>query len=210
MAEELNNVSTEKKQSGLGTASLVIGIIAISTSFIIIVNNMSFILGIIGAILGIASLIKKASKGKALWGIILSILAIIITLNLQQTWVNSLNEFSNSLEEAGKNLSGDNTESILANNLDVEIGSFKATKSYGIYDTSLPVTLKNKSSESKSFSVHIEAVTSDGERIDDDTILVNSLGAGQSQKLEAFNLVVSDKVPALQKATFKIIDISMY
>lgn len=196
-------MAEEKKKSGFGTASLVLGIIAISTSFIVIINNMSFVLGIIGAILGIISLIKKASKGKAIWGICLCILAIIITLNLQQSWSNSLDEVSN-------NLAGKNTESILQNDVDVEIGSFKATKSYGIYDTSLTVTVKNKSSEKKSFDIHIEAVNSKGERIEEDYVYANDLSAGQSQKFEIFNLVSSDKVEAMKKATFKIVDVSMY
>ena len=43
----------EKKKSGFGTASLVLGIIGVCTSFIPIVNNVSFILGLIGAIFGI-------------------------------------------------------------------------------------------------------------------------------------------------------------
>ena len=196
-------MAEEKKKSGFGTASLVLGIIAISTSFIVIINNMSFVLGIIGAILGIISLIKKASKGKAIWGIGLCILAIIITLNLQQSWSNSLDEVSNTL-------TGKNTESILQNDVDVEIGSFKATKSYGIYDTSLTVTVKNKSSEKKSFDIHIEAVNSKGERIEEDYVYANDLSAGQSQKFEIFNLVSSDKVEAMKKATFKIVDVSMY
>ena len=200
----------EKKKSGFGTASLVLGIIAISTSFIIIVNNMSFVLGIIGAILGIVSLTKKASKGKAIWGIVLCILAIIITLNLQQSWSDSLDELSNSLNDYSNNMSCENTDTILQNDLDVQIGTFKATKSYGIYDTSLTVTVKNKSSEKKSFSIHIEAVNSNGERIDDDYVYANDLSAGQSQKFETFNLVSSDKVEALKKATFKIVDVSMY
>lgn len=200
----------EKKKSGFGTASLVLGIIAISTSFIIIVNNMSFVLGIIGAILGIVSLTKKASKGKAIWGIVLCILAIIITLNLQQSWSDSLDELSNSLNDYSNNMSGENTDTILQNDLDVQIGTFKATKSYGIYDTSLTVTVKNKSSEKKSFSIHIEAVNSNGERIDDDYVYANDLSAGQSQKFETFNLVSSDKVETLKKATFKIVDVSMY
>lgn len=193
----------EKKNSGFGTASLVLGIISISTSFIVIINNMSFILGIIGVILGIVSLIKKSSKGKSIWGIVLCILAIIITINFQQNLSNSLNDISD-------NLSGKNTETILENNVDVTIGDFNATKSYGIYETSLPITVKNKSSEKKSFNIHIEAVSSDGERIEEDYVYANDLNAGQSQKFNIFTFVSSDKVSEMKKATFKIIDISMY
>ena len=108
------------------------------------------------------------------------------------------------------NISGNNTESILQNDVDVTIGDFKATKSYGIYETSLPITVKNKSSEKKTFNIHIEAVSSSGERIEEDYVYANDLNAGQSQKFNIFTFVSSDKVSSLKKATFKIIDVSMY
>ena len=189
----------EKAKSGFGTASLVLGIIAISTSFLPIINNMSFILGIIGAIMGIVSLIKKSSKGKSLWGIVLCILAIVITLNLQSSWSNSLSD-----------ITGESTDSILESNVDVDFGEFTATQSYGIYDTNLTVTVKNKSSEKKSFSIHIEAINSAGERIEDDYVYANDLNAGQSQKFEAFTFVSSDKVEEMKNATFKTVEVSMY
>ena len=59
------------KKSGFGTTSLVLGIIGVCTSFLPIINNLSFVLGLIGAIFGIICLIKKASKGKAIAGVIL-------------------------------------------------------------------------------------------------------------------------------------------
>ena len=59
----------ERKKSGFGTAGLVLGIIGVCTSFIPIVNNVSFVLGLIGGILAIVSLIKKASKGQAIAGV---------------------------------------------------------------------------------------------------------------------------------------------
>lgn len=45
----------EKKKSGFATAGLVLGIIGICTSFIPILNNISFILGLIGILFGIVS-----------------------------------------------------------------------------------------------------------------------------------------------------------
>jgi len=70
--------------------------------------------------------------------------------------------------------------------------------------------VKNKSLEKKSFSIHIEAVDSNGSRIADDYVYVNDLGAEQTQNFEAFNFVDSDKVNSLKNATFKIVEISMY
>ena len=54
----------EIKKSGFATAGLVLGIIGICTSFIPIINNLSFVLGLIGILFCVVSLIKKASKGQ--------------------------------------------------------------------------------------------------------------------------------------------------
>jgi hypothetical protein len=59
--------------------------------------------------------------------------------------------------------------------------------------------------EKHSFSVKIEAVDAEGKRIDEDTIYINDLGAGQAQDFDAFTLVQSDKYDVLKRATFKIV-----
>lgn len=197
----------EKTKSGFGTASLVLGIIGICTSFIPIVNNLSFLLGLIGGIFAIVSLLKKASKGQAIAGIILCVLAIIITINSQKALADGLNEVSSNLNKA----TGASTEEVLKNDVNVELGNFEVTKgSYGITNTKLTVKVTNKTSEKKSFSLHIEAVDSTGTRIDDGYVYANDLGAGQSQNFDIFTLVTSDKVDAMEKATFKIVEASMY
>ncbi len=58
---------SEKEKSGFGTASLVLGIIGICTSFIPIINNLSFVLGLMGLLFAIISSIKKASKGQTIY-----------------------------------------------------------------------------------------------------------------------------------------------
>lgn len=197
----------EKTKSGFGTASLVLGIIGICISFIPIINNLSFILGLIGVIFGIVSLIKKASKGQAIAGIVVCILAMVITINSQQALSDSLNEVSSNLNKA----TGASTEEVLKNDVNVELGNFEATKgSYGITNTKLTVKVTNKTSEKKSFSLHIEAVDSTGARINEGYVHANDLGAGQSQNFDIFTLVTSDKVDAMEKATFKIVEASMY
>lgn len=197
----------EKKKSGFGTASLVLGIIGVCTSFIPIINNVSFVLGLIGAIFAIISLIRKASKGQAIAGVVLCVLAIVITINSQKALSDSLNEVSADLNKA----TGASTEEVLKNDANVELGKFKVTKdSYGITDTKLTVKVTNKTSEKKSFNFHIEAVDANGVRINEDYVYANDLGAGQSQNFDIFTLVTSDKVDAMKKATFKIVEASMY
>jgi hypothetical protein len=197
----------EKKKSGFATAGLVLGIIGICTSFIPIVNNLSFVLGAIGVIFAIISLVKKASKGQAIAGVILCVLAIVITINSQKALSDSLNEVSADLNKA----TGASTEEILANDANVELGKFEVAKdSYGITDSKLTVKVTNKTSEKKSFNFHIEAVDATGARINEDYVYANDLASGQSQNFEIFTLVTSDKINEMKNATFKIIEASMY
>ena len=196
----------ENKKSGLATAGLVLGIIGICLSFIPILNNASFFLGILAVIFGIIPLIKKASKGKAIAALILGILSIVITLSLQSSWSESLDKVSEDLDNA----SGENTEEVLKN-VDVNMGTFEVTTDeYGFSETKLVVNVTNNASEKKSYNIEIEAVATDGSRIDTDYIYANDLGSGQSQEFEIFTYVDDADLEAMQSATFEIIEASMY
>lgn len=196
----------ENKKSGLATAGLVLGIIGICLSFIPILNNASFFLGILAVIFGIIPLIKKASKGKAIAALILGILSIVITLSLQSSWSESLDKVSEDLDNA----SGENTEEVLKN-VDVNMGTFEVTTDeYGFSETKLVVNATNNASEKKSYNIEIEAVATDGSRIDTDYIYADDLGAGQSQEFEIFTYVDDADLEAMQSATFEIIEASMY
>lgn len=197
----------ETKKSGFSTAGLVLGIIGLCTSFIPIVNNLSFVMGILAIIFGIVALVKKAGKGKVIASIILGILAIVITLNSQKALSESLETLSNDINRA----TGSSTEEILANYADITLGKFESKKDkYGLTDTKLKVNVKNKSSETKSFNIQIEAVSSDGSRIDSGYVMVSNLAPGQNQDFEIFQYVASDKLETMKKATFKIVEVSMY
>lgn len=201
----------QTKKSGLATAGLVLGIIGVCTSFIPIINNLSFVMGILAIIFGIVALLKKSSKGKVIAGIILGILAIVITINSQKALSDSLDALSNDINSSLSNINGTNTEEILANSVDVVLGNFEATNGqYGLTDTKLTVKVTNKTSEIKTFSIHIEAVDSTGARIDNDYVYANSLTAGQSQDFEIFTYVTSDKLEKMKNATFNIVEVSMY
>ena len=80
--------------SGLATASMVLGIIGIVMSFIPIINNIAFFLGIIAVIFGAICLFKKTGKGKAIAGLILGILAVVITLSMQKSISDGLDKAS--------------------------------------------------------------------------------------------------------------------
>lgn len=196
----------EVNKTGFGTASLVLGIIGICTSFIPIINNLSFIMGILSVIFGVIAFIRKDSKGKVITSIVLGILAIVITLNSQKALSDSLDSVSKEWDKA----TGGSTEEILKNDVEVTLGNFEAIKGQYGTDTKLVVTVKNKTSETKSFSIQVEAVDANGSRINQDYVYATNLTAGQSQDIEIFNYVTSDKLELMKNATFKIVEASMY
>lgn len=201
----MNQENNANKKSGLATAGLVLGIVGICLSFIPILNNASFFLGILALIFGIVSLVKKTSKGKVIASLVLGILSVVITLSLQSSWSNTLDDISNDLD----NISGDNTEEVL-NYVDINIGSFEVVEDTYFNDTKLTVKITNKTNEKKSFSITIEAASSDGTRIDTDYIYANDLLAGQSQSFDLFTYISDDDLDEMKKAKFNIVEASMY
>lgn len=194
----------EIKKSGLATAGLVLGIVGICTSFIPIINNISFILGILAVIFG-AITIKKAGKGKVIATIVLGVLSIVITLSAQKAATEALDEVSKNLD----NLSGVSTEEILANDVSVDLGNFEVVKGEYSNDTKLTVKVTNKTNTTKSFSIQIEAIDKTGARINQDYVYANNLNAGQSQDFDIFTFITSDKLEEMKNATFKIVEVSM-
>ena len=71
----------QNNNSGFATASLTLGIIGICLAPIAIINGLALILDLLAIIFGIVALIMKGRKGKAIGAIIISIIAIIITIN---------------------------------------------------------------------------------------------------------------------------------
>ena len=199
------NVKTKK--SGLSTAGMVLGIVGIVLSFIPIINNIAFFLGILAVIFGIIGLVKKAGKGKAIAGLVLGILAIVITLAMQSAVSDAIDETSKELDK----VTGNSTEEVLKNDANVTLGDLQITKGeYGLNDTKMVVTVKNITNKKMSYSFHIEAVDADGKRIDEDYVYANDLSAGQTQDFEIFTYIEDSKLDAMRSATFKIIEASAY
>jgi hypothetical protein len=202
-------------KSGIALAALIIAGIALLMSAVPIINNFAFFLAAISLILGITGVIlskkTRAGRGKAIAGIILSVLATVIVFASQSFYGSVLDTASTELNETIDKSSGDATEELLKNDVTVVMGTFAATTDeYGIVTTELPVTVTNKHAEKKSYSIHIEAIGADGARIVDETVYANDLGTGQTQQLKAFTYVALDKVEVVKTATFKIVTVSQY
>ena len=199
--------SVEKNSSGLATAGMVLGIISVVLSFIPIINNIAFFIGILALIFGIIGIVKKAGKGKAIAGVVLGILSIVITLAMQSAVSDAIDETSKELDK----ITGNSTEEVLKTEANVTLGDLQISKDeYGLTDSKMVVTVKNNTEKKKSYSFHIEDVDENGNRIDEDYVYANDLNAGQTQNFEIFTYIEDSKIDGMKAATFKIIDASAY
>lgn len=200
--------STNEK-TGFATAALVLGIIGVVLSFIPIINNAAFVLGALALIFATVALAKKKSVATAIVALVLGVASMGITLAVQKSVGDALKKTSDDINKSADDLSGNNTDSILKNDIQVDLGKFAVTQGqYGVQSSKLVVSVKNKLSEKKSFSIQVEAVDAEGKRIAEETVYANGLNPGQSQDFDAFTLVQSDKYEALKTATFKVVSVS--
>ncbi|WGD37892.1 hypothetical protein [Lysinibacter sp. HNR] len=67
--------------NGLGIASMVLGIIALVFAFLPILNGLALVLAVLGLIFGVIGLVLKGRRrGAAISGVIMSFIAIIISV----------------------------------------------------------------------------------------------------------------------------------
>lgn len=203
-------------KSGMAVASLVLAIIAAVASTVPLINNVSFLLAILAVIFGVVGIVgvargKRSGRGLAIAGIVVAVIAGVVAQQMNMALSEALDEAATQANANLDRMTGDATDQVLAEEVDVQMGAFTATEGkYGLVDTALPVTLTNKSDQTATFNVHIEAVAPDGSRIDDAYALANDLRPGQSQDFELFTLVSSDKLEAMKGATFEIVEASAY
>lgn len=91
------NAPAAKGTSGLAIAGLVLGIVAILGSWVPILNNVAIIVGVVGVILGVVGLLgirkgKKTGEGIAISGIVISVLAVVISFAIQFIFVTAVHE----------------------------------------------------------------------------------------------------------------------
>lgn len=94
---------------------------------------------------------------------------------------------------------------ILQDDLDVDLGRFAAADKPLLETGELPVTLRNKGRDTASFSVHVEAVDAEGNRIADDTAYAPNLSPGQFNIDDLFIFVPTDRYDAMSHATIRIV-----
>lgn len=101
--------------SGMAIAALVLGILAILTSFLPIINNGSFFLAALGLIFAIVGFVgirkgKKKGNGIAIAGIVLNVISIIVVLATQSMYSAAIDSATNG-PEASVTVEAESTES---------------------------------------------------------------------------------------------------
>ena len=213
-------MSTNKAEnkSGLAIAGLIIAIISLVLAWVPIVNNIVFFFAILSLIFGIVGFVsikkgKRTGQGLAIATIILSLVAGGMVLASQAFYGKAFDAVGDSVNETINDYDGTNTDKLLKTSVEVTLGDFvfiPGEEADYTYDdkTELPVTIKNKASEKASYTVKIEAVDAENNRIADDAVYVSALNTGQSVTEKVFTYVDTDKVEALKTATFKILEVS--
>ena len=100
-----NQSSEVKGKSTAAIVGLVLGIVALVTSFVPFVNNLSFILALIGTVFAVVGLVgtlrgKRGGKGLAIASTIVNVLALVIVLATQSMYSAALDEAVNSTSTA--------------------------------------------------------------------------------------------------------------
>lgn len=123
--------------SGMAIAALVLGILAILTSFLPIINNGSFFLAALGLIFAVVGFVgirkgKKKGNGIAIAGIVLNVISIIVVLATQSMYSAAIDSATNGPEASVtvEAESGDSTASISAadSTTDLAVGASITTE----------------------------------------------------------------------------------
>lgn len=93
----MSDSADKRSTSGMAIAGLVLGIIAVVSSWVPIVNNLSFVIGLIGlvlAVVGVVSVIrgKRSGKGLAIAAVVVNVVALAVVLATQSAYSNALDE----------------------------------------------------------------------------------------------------------------------
>jgi hypothetical protein len=103
------------------------------------------------------------------------------------------------------------TERVLAEDLEVGLGRFRATRDdLGLVSSRLPVRLTNTSGEPRSYDVAVRAFASDGTRVAADTAVVDDVAPGERRGTVLFELVDDDTAAALESARFRVVRATAY
>ena len=190
--------------SGLAISGLVVGIIALLTSFLPIVNNASFFLAIIGVVLSIVGLVgigkgKHSGKGIAIAGIVLGVLSIVAVLATQALFSAALDTAKSELNASSTPVPAASASASSATSGSAE-SSAQAEVDYQNLHVGEAVNMKS------GLSITVNSIEGGLSNYDGSEIVcVNVTYANSGTKNESFNLYdwkAEDDSGALRTTTF--------
>lgn len=194
----------------LSIIAIVLGAVALVSSWMPFVNNGSFVIAIISLLLGIVGLIfnLKNKKLLSLIAIIISVISIAIVIVTQESYSSALDsagkEADKSIKKSNDKTNGNNTNKYLKN-VDVELGQLQTNDDgYGNIDTKMNVNIKNTSSKKINYSFTVQAYSSSTTKLGDPEYIEVELKPNESIQKTIFEYLPQDKVQSYKDATYKI------
>ena len=190
----------KKPKSASAIVGLVLGIIALLTSFLPIVNNLSFFLAIIGLVFAIVGLVgalrgKKSGRGMAIASVVVNAAAVAIVLGTQSMYAAAINDATASLTDS--TISATTASTYKYSITDEEISGDD-------YSTRITGVLTNNTEDTLSYvQVSYNLFDADGNQIGTALANTNNLAADGTWKFEAVGSTASSEV-----ASYKIGDVS--
>lgn len=175
MDQSTQQSSQPTSTSGMAIAALALGILAILTSFLPIINNGSFFLAALGLIFAIVGFVgirkgKKKGNGIAIAGIALNVISIIVVLATQSMYGAAIDSVTNgpdasvteSTESTDSNAADSTTDLAVGTSITTEDGLVVSVdgvqaglKNYnGDPITGITVTYTNNGSKELSFNTY--------------------------------------------------------
>ena len=195
-------------KSGMAIAGFVLGIIALLTSFVPIVNNISFFLAIVGIVFAIVGFVgiakgKKSGKGFAIAALVICVVSCAVVLASQSAYSEALNSASSATTVSSNADSG----AVSTDSSKSDFAISDETLNKDSYSATITGTLTNTSSQDKSYvQVSYNLYDKDGNLIGNAYANANSLKAGANWKFEAYAGVSDPK----QVASFERGDITSW
>lgn len=204
--------SKKNESTGLYTAGFVLGIIGAVFAFIPFMYWIAYILGALALIFGIIGLVKKVGGYKPVTATVLGAIALIAGIVMNVLAVQAVNEVVDWVGTTTTDAFDDFFEGYesdaLGKTVEVTIEGYQDIDDFWS-DKGLVVTVKNISDKTQSFTVNIEALDANGNRIDESFVSAEDLAPGQSKTDNAFTLSSLDE-DVLENATFRVYRATSY
>lgn len=208
-----------KRAHPFGVVALTLGIVAAVFCWIPLLHVLAFCCAGVALVFSIICLVKKRSVAQSVTALVLSfvalVLSVLLTLSLVDNPLGFLNFATDLNDDRYEGYTYDpywgdysleTPEDVLRLALEIDYGEY-VNEDGGF----LPVTLTNTSDFTQTYRLYFEAVDENGDRLAyDDTVYVTELAAGQSYTVDIFTNVSRTKREEMKTATVRLTYASTY